>query len=177
MQDLHSLQYPIGEFVLPENPSAEDIKKAIQDLEYFPTWIESLIENMDEPQLHTTYREGGWTVAQVVHHCADSHMNCLIRIKLALSEDEPTIKPYFENLWAEMKDYELPINNSTTLLHCVHKKIVSILLNCTALDMARTYIHPQYQKTYTVRDVLFLYAWHCRHHFAHIHELKKRMEW
>jgi DinB superfamily len=174
---LHELKYPIGEYVTKNVATIEEKNDAIDVLKHFPEWIEMVISNLDEMQLQTPYRDGGWHINQVVHHCADSHLNCLTRLKLALTEDNPTIKPYEEAAWAMCADYDLPINIATTLLHCVHKKLVAIFSNLSEQDWQRTYYHPQNKETYTLVGLVTLYAWHCKHHFAHIHELKKRMNW
>ncbi len=175
---MQNLQYPIGEHVYKAQATKQEIKEAIETIKYFPQWIEARIAGLDAHQLNTVYRPGGWTVNQVVHHCADSHMNCLMRLKLALSEDCPTIKPYNEAAWAEMADYNLPINISTTILHVIHAKLVAIFLLLADTDWDKTYIHPEHNnKTFNITELLMLYAWHCRHHFAHINNLCKKNNW
>jgi DinB superfamily len=174
---LEQLQYPTGKYATKNQASIEEIKDAIDVLHHFPTWIETIIANMDEVQLQTAYRDGGWNTNQVVHHCADSHLNCLTRLKLALTEENPTIKPYDEAAWATCVDYNLAINISTTLLHCVHKKIVAIFSNLSETQWQRTYYHPENKETYTLIGLLTLYAWHCKHHFAHIKGVKDRNGW
>jgi hypothetical protein len=176
--DLHKLQYPIGEHIYKATATAQELKEAIGVLENFPSWIEIRIQNLDADRLATPYRPGGWSIAQVVHHCADSHINCLMRLKLALTEDCPTIKPYDEAAWALQADYDLPINNSTTILHAVHRKLVAVFSNLTAVDWQKTYIHPQHNnKTFNLVELLMLYAWHCKHHFAQIQNLCERKNW
>jgi hypothetical protein len=174
---LHELQYPIGEYVTKNLATIDEKNAAIDVLTHFPEWMEMVIANLDEAQLQTAYRDGGWNINQVVHHCADSHLNCLTRLKLALTEDNPTIKPYEEAAWAMCADYDLPINIATTLLHCVHKKLVAIFSNLSEADWQRTYYHPQNKESYTLVGLVTLYAWHCKHHFEHINQLKKRMNW
>jgi hypothetical protein len=178
IMNLQELRFPIGEHVYKTVASRQELQDAIAVLENFPAWIEKRIENLDAAQLATAYRPGGWTIAQVVHHCADSHMNCLIRLKLALTEDCPTIKPYDETAWALQMDYDLPINNSTTILHAVHRKLIIIFQNLLQADWQKTYIHPQHDnKTFNVVELLMLYSWHCKHHFAHINNLCKEKGW
>ncbi len=147
------------------------------DIETFPKRLELSVQHLLEFQLQTPYREGGWTVNQVIHHCADSHMNFLLRLKLALSEENPAIKPYKEALWAEMPDYELPFNNSITLLYCIHHKLLKILSALNEEQLERTYYHPEYERSFRIKELICLYAWHGNHHLAHITSLKERMNW
>lgn len=174
---LEQLQYPIGKCNYPDIYTEEILRQYIFAIQTFPRRLELQVQQLLEFQLQTPYRENGWTVNQVIHHCAESHMNALIRLKLTLSEDNPTIKPYVEYLWAEMADYQLPFNNSITLLFCIHEKIVTILKALKASDWERTFFHPEYQKTFTLKALICLYAWHGDHHLAHITGLKQRMGW
>ncbi len=136
------------------------------------------MQNLDAAQLDTAYREGGWTVKQVVHHVADSHMNSLIRFKLGLTEDNPTIKPYDENEWVKLADTQnLPVNVSLTLLHALHIRLHELLKNMSRTDLDRTLFHPEHKKEFTLWEFLGLYAWHGRHHTAHITSLRERMGW
>ena len=132
---------------------------------------------MSEQQLLTPYRDGGWTIAQVVHHLADSHLNSYIRFKLALTEDNPTIKPYDEAAWAMLADSRMPIDSSLQLLESVHARWVTLLRSMKEADFARTYVHPEHGKTFTLWGVLGMYAWHGRHHTAHVTSLRSRMGW
>jgi len=137
-----------------------------------------VIENLDEAQLDTPYREGGWNPRQVIHHIADSHMNAYIRLKLALTEDNPAVKPYDENLWAELHDVKtVPVNISITLLHALHKRWVAQLLGMSAADWERTYYHPEQKTNVPVWQMTALYAWHGRHHMEQIRGLRERMGW
>jgi hypothetical protein len=165
---MSTLSFPIGPFVPQATYTAAQVADAIAYLAVFPTVLEATIQHLDEVHLNTPYRPGGWTVAQVVHHLADSHSHCMLRIKLALSEDKPTIKPYDQAATALLSDYDLPINYSTTQLHCIHKKITHLYKHMSEADMQRTYIHPEYNKEYALLDVLFTYEWHCKHHLADI---------
>jgi hypothetical protein len=165
---MNNLQYPIGKYI--EQPfSLEQLKDWLLDIQTLPMHIEHAVLNLDEYQLQTPYRPGGWTVHQVVHHVADSHMNAYIRFKLGLTEDNPTIKPYEEKLWAEMADTKnLPINISITILFAVHLRLLEVLKNVKEEEWSRTVFHPEHQKTMTLWYLLGMYAWHGRHHVAHI---------
>jgi hypothetical protein len=165
---MNNLQYPIGKYI--EQPySREQLKDWLLDIQTLPMHIEHAVLNLDEYQLQTPYRPGGWTVHQVVHHVADSHMNAYIRFKLGLTEDNPTIKPYEEKLWAEMADTKnLPINISITILFAVHLRLLEVLKNVKEEEWSRTVFHPEHQKTMTLWYLLGMYAWHGRHHVAHI---------
>ena len=170
-------RYPIGKY----EPQAYDDKFRdtwLLDIKNLPQHLENSILNLDDMQLETPYRDGGWTVRQVVHHVADSHMNAYIRFKLRLTEDSLTIKPYDEKAWAEMIDTKkLPVNISLTLLHALHARWYTILKNMSREDLNRIAIHPEYNKEYSLWDLLGLYSWHSRHHVAHITSLRERMGW
>ena len=175
--NLEQLQYPIGQCVYPVHYTDTMLKSMLLDIETFPARLEMAVQTLDEYQLQTTYRDGGWTVNQVIHHCGDSHMNCLMRIKFALTEDVPTIKPYMEDKWAQCADYYLPFNNSLTLLYCIHRKIIALVNALSPLELDRSYYHQQDQREFRIKDVICLYAWHGNHHLAHITSLKERMTW
>ena len=162
------LQYPIGKYI--EQPfSDKQLKEWLLDIQTLPMHVEHAIQNLDEAELDAPYRPGGWTLKQVVHHIADSHMNAYIRFKLGLSEDNPTIKPYDENAWAQMIDTQnLPINISITLLFSLHMRLHEILKNMKVEEWNRTIFHPEHQKQMTLWYLLGMYAWHGRHHVAHI---------
>jgi hypothetical protein len=174
MQNLAELQYPIGPFESNVAITAVQLADAIDILKHFPSWMEHVISNMDEAQLLQSYRPDGWTCNQVIHHCADSHMHCLMRLKFALTQDNPTILPYAEADWAVTTDYSLPINNATTLLHCVHQRLVALFSSLSATDWDKTYYHPQYKQTFSLKVLVQLYAWHCKHHLAHVQIVKDR---
>ena len=170
-------RYPIGKYETRpySNEQLQEWLLAIQDL---PVQMEYSIHNLDDAQLNTTYREGGWTVKQLVHHVADSHMNAYIRFKLGLTEENPTIKAYHEELWAEMADTtNLPINISLTLLHALHRRWYEILKNMSETDFQRTLFHPQHKKEMSLWYLLGMYAWHGRHHVAHVTRLRERKGW
>lgn len=173
-----SLRYPIGEFE-PKPYSIQQFQEWVTDIRYLPQLLENAILNLNEDQLHTPYREGGWTPHQVVHHVADSHMNAIIRFKLALTENQPTIKPYDEEAWAQLPDVKaLPVNVSLTLLHALHSRWYHLIkdLDETTLQ-SRSVIHPQHGKQMTAWHLLGSYSWHGRHHVAHITQLRERMGW
>ena len=174
---IETLKYPIGKYI--EQPfSDKQLQEWLLDIQALPQQIEHAITNLDEAQLETPYREGGWTLKQVVHHVADSHMNAYIRFKLGLTEDNPTIKPYEEKLWAEMIDTKnIPINVSITLLFALHKRWYEILKNISGGEWDRTVVHPEHGRQMTLWYLLGMYAWHSRHHVAHITSLRDRMGW
>jgi hypothetical protein len=171
------LRYPIGKYE-PQPFSDKQKREWLQDIQFLPGMIEMAIENLDEKQLSTPYRDGGWTVKQVVHHVADSHMNAYIRFKLGLTETNPTIKPYEEALWAELNDVKaVPINISITLLYALHTRWHSALLNLPNEAWNRTVLHPEHKKEMSLYFLLGMYSWHGRHHVAHITSLRERNGW
>lgn len=171
------LRYPIGEY--QPKPFSEDQKEEwLADIRFLPQALEAAITNLDEAQLHTPYRDGGWTVHQVVHHVADSHMNAYCRFKLGITEERPTIRPYEEKAWATTADVEqVPVNVSLTLLHALHRRWHELLSHLTASDFQRTVYHPEHKTEFTLWHLLGSYAWHGRHHTAHINNLRERKGW
>lgn len=165
---MEQLQYPIGKYI--EQPfSPKQLDEWLLDIQTLPMHVENAILNVDEFELETPYRPGGWTKKQVVHHIADSHMNAYIRFKLALTEDNPTIKPYDENAWAQLPDTKiLPINISITLLFSLHIRLYELLKNISDQDWSRTVFHPEQQKKMSIWYLLGMYAWHGKHHVAHL---------
>ncbi len=174
---MEDLRYPIGRYTA--QPFSEKLREEwLIDIQFLPQHLENAVQNLDAAQLDTAYREGGWTVKQVVHHVADSHMNSLIRFKIGLTEDNPTIKPYDENEWVKLADTQnLPVNVSLTLLHALHIRLHELLKNMSRTDLDRTLFHPEHKKEFTLWEFLGLYAWHGRHHTAHITSLRERMGW
>jgi hypothetical protein len=171
------LRYPIGKYDSSREVSAEALEQALQDLEALPGQLRQAAQGLSDSQLNTPYRAGGWTVRQVVHHLADSHMNSYIRFKLALTEDTPTIKPYDEQRWAELADSKQePVDVSLTLLEALHHRWLVLLRSLSGTDWQRTFIHPQSGKT-TLAKAAGLYAWHGRHHLAHITNLRELHRW
>jgi hypothetical protein len=176
--NLEKLRFPIGKFMAPSTYNSQAIAIQIEAIASFASRLKKEVAHLSDTQLDTPYRPGGWTIRQVVHHCADSHMNCLIRIKLTLTEELPTIKPYKEELWSELNDNQtMPIAPSLLLLEGLHYRLQWMLSNLTAGDFERRYVHPQYGKEFPLYEVAALYAWHGDHHLAHITELKKRNHW
>jgi hypothetical protein len=171
------LRYPIGKFKAPEEYTDELIKQYIKDIEDTPANLRNAVAGLNEAQLDTPYREDGWTIKQVVHHVPDSHMNAYIRFKLALTEGQPVVKTYEEDLWAELKDTFLtPISVSLDLLDFLHKRWVVLLRSLEKEDFDRTYMNPQ-SGLFNLKQALGMYSWHGRHHIAHITELRKRNGW
>lgn len=170
-------RYPIGRF--QPQPFDEDLKERwLYDIKYLPTDLEMVVQNLDAYQLETPYREGGWNVKQVIHHVADSHMNAYIRFKLGLTEDNPTIKPYEESEWAMLDDNDtVPVNVSLTLLHALHQRWYATIKDLTPEQWQRTVFHPEQKRTITLWDLLGTYAWHGKHHVAHIAALVDRNNW
>ena len=176
METTIDARYPIGKFI--PQPYSEKQKEAwLADILFNPRQLEMAVLNLDEAQLATPYREGGWTVKQVIHHVADSHMNAYMRFKLGLTEDNPTIKPYREDKWAELSDSSLAVNISLTLLHCLINRWYDILKHIKEEEWQRTVVHPEHGRTMTLWHLLGLYAWHGKHHLAHITSLRERMGW
>jgi uncharacterized damage-inducible protein DinB len=170
-------RYPIGKFELPKNVTPELRQAAIDDIAATPAKVRAAVAGLSEAQLDTRYREGGWTVRQVVHHIADSHMNAYIRLRFALTENQPTIKPYDENNWANLEDARsAPVEVSLRLIEPLHERWVRLLHSVKTEQYARTMVHPDHG----VRNLdwlLFLYSWHGKHHTAHITELRKQKGW
>jgi hypothetical protein len=173
---LENLRYPVGRFSVPASSMAGVRLAYIQTLRQLPESLAAAVAGLDDHQLDTAYREGGWTVRQVVHHVFDSHANCYIRMKLALTEDWPTIKPYDEGAWAELADSRLPANVSLTLIAALHERWIYLLESLSEEEFARGYVHPESGRQ-NLSQVLALYNWHSRHHTAHIANLRTRMGW
>ncbi len=169
--------YPIGKYI--EQPFSETLlRERLLDIRFLPQALENALVNLDEAQINTPYREGGWTIHQIVHHLADSHMNAFIRCKLALTEDNPIIKPYDQDLWSITQDVQqVPMNVSVTLLHALHLRWHVLLSACTPIDFERTVMHPEYKKQMSLWYVLGLYSWHSRHHVAQITSTRTRNNW
>lgn len=173
-----SLQYPIGQFAYEGKADAGQIAAWIEEIERLPVRLREAVSGLDEGQLDTPYREGGWTIRQVVHHLADSHMNSFVRFKLALTEDHPTIRPYYEDRWAELADsVHVPVGVSLTLLEALHERWVVLLRSLDEETCSRTFYHPESKETIQLGYNIGVYAWHGNHHLAHIIALKERMGW
>jgi uncharacterized damage-inducible protein DinB len=170
-------RYPIGKFNKNITVTKEMRSDFINTIETLPSQLRKEVENLSQQQLDTPYRNGGWTIRQVVHHLPDSHINSYVRFKLALTEDNPAIKTYEEHLWAELPDtFKTPIDVSLNLLESLHTRWVILLRSLTDEQYEKTFQHPEWNKI-TLSTVLALYAWHSKHHLAHITELKKKMGW
>ena len=170
-------RFPVGKFHYDGLPSEQQKQAFLDEVAKTPANLRAAVAGLSPAQLDTPYREGGWTVRQVVHHMPDSHLNSYVRFKLALTEDEPTIKPYAEDRWAELADTKAtPIEVSLTMLDSLHDRWVRLLRSLTPAEWQRTFRHPE-MGPMTLEKTLALYAWHGRHHVAHITELRKRMSW
>jgi uncharacterized damage-inducible protein DinB len=172
------LRYPVGKFDWSAPNSEADYPRLIAEIAAAPGALRSAVAGLSRDQLETRYRAGGWTVKQLVHHVPDSHMNAYSRFKLALTEDQPTIKPYDEAKWAELADSQrVPIEVSLNLLDALHQRWVPLMRAMDAADFNRTFMHPEHNRVMTLSQLLGLYAWHGRHHVAHITSLRKREGW
>jgi hypothetical protein len=169
-------RYPIGRFTPPERITAEDRRYAILTISEMPEQLREAVRSLGEQQLDTPYREGGWTVRQVVHHLGDSHMAALHRLCRALTEDEPTVAGYDEAAFAELADHKMPIQWSLDLLEGVHARWVAVLNSMNEAQWARTWKHSEYG-VQRLDVVTLMYAWHCRHHVAHITHLRAQRGW
>ena len=167
-------RFPIGKFDAANYPSRETNSKTIADL---PSNLKTAINGLTDEQLDTPYRDGGWTLRQTVHHIADSHINSLVRFKLALTEDEPpTIRPYYEDRWAELADSRMPVDVSLKIIDGIHSRWSLLLGSMSDDDFTREFVHPE-TGTWTLERVLALYAWHSMHHTAHITSTRERNGW
>jgi hypothetical protein len=172
------LRYPVGRFTQASVSGSEVRRRAIQEIAELPARMRAAVAGLSDAQLDTPYRTGGWTVRQVVHHVADSHMNGFIRIKLALTEAAPpTINAYNEKAFAELGDVRLPVAVSLELLTALHARWVAIYDAVSDQQFARTFIHPEYPEPQTLDRQVQMYAWHSRHHVAHITALRRREGW
>ena len=171
-------RYPVGRFVLEGEITPTRREAWINEIALAPSLLRTAVQSLTDAQFDTPYRDGGWTVRQVVHHVPDSHLNAYVRFKLALTEDNPTIKSYDEVRWAELPDTAVTqIGVSLMLLEALHRRWVLLLRAMTETDWARTYFHPEHQKSFRLDGILAMYAWHGRHHVAHITSLRDRMGW
>ncbi len=182
MESDFTLRYPIGkqeDQPFDDKEFSEKVKEVlVLDIRFLPTLLENSVQNLDSEQLHTPYRPGGWTIHEVVHHVADSHINAYTRFKLGLTENNPVIKPYDEAAWAGLSDTRnLPINISLTLLHALHARWIEVLNNIAEPDWNKTVFHPEQKRSLSLWHLLKIYAWHGKHHVAHITSLRERMGW
>lgn len=168
-------RYPIGKFDAPD--SSQDVDRWIETISEAPAELRRAVSGLTDSQLDTAYRDGGWTVRQVVHHLPDSHLNAYTRLKLALTEESPVIRPYMEDRWAELEEAKTaPVEMSLQLLDALHTRWVTALRSLDAADLERTFQHPDMGSVTLFRNIA-MYAWHGRHHIAHITSLRERMGW
>jgi len=174
MQDLEQLKYPAGKLHIPKEIKETDIKSYINTIAQFPRRVATEIKNLTEDEvLNYHYRSGGWNIKQVLNHCIDSHMNSVVRFKLALTEEIPIIRPYDETAWAELSDTLLyDVSESIQLLSSIHKRWVFLLNSLTEEEFNKTFIHPDGNEVVTLKENLCIYAWHCENHFLHIANAK-----
>ena len=170
------LRFPVGRYTPGGEITPEQRQEWIGIVAVCPARMRAAVQGLDEAQIDTPYRDGGWTVRQVVHHVPDSHMNAYVRMKLGLTEDSPTIKTYEEAEWASLADARMPIDVSLTLLEALHERWVTILRSLDETQWKRTFRHPDWGEM-TLEDALGMYAWHSRHHVAHITGLRERQGW
>jgi uncharacterized damage-inducible protein DinB len=169
-------RYPVGKFIAPKPITKDDVVGAIAVLADLPSEMRNAVQGLNYAQLNTPYREGGWTLRQVVHHVADSHMNAFIRVRLALTEDWPTIKPYDEKAWATLHDATAPIEWSLELIESLHARWVMLLQSLDDTQWQRGFRHPE-NGPMTVELSTLVYGWHSRHHVAHINHLRDAKDW
>jgi hypothetical protein len=170
-------RYPIGRFVLPLAVTEHERRAWLEDLRTAPALLRAAVSGLSDAQLDTPYRDGGWTVRQVTHHVPDSHVNAYVRVKLALTEPNPTIKPYDEGAWATLADAKAQLALSLQLLDVVHAKLLLVLAELTEQDWKRSFFHPAKNATQTIEQTIALYAWHGKHHAAHVTSLRQRKGW
>lgn len=175
---MEDLCYPIGRFSLEGEVTAARRQEWIEQIARAPAALRAVVAGLTAEQMETPYRPDGWTVRQVVHHVPDSHLNGYVRFKLTLTEDEPTIKPYEQSRWAELADVRtVEPEVSLVLLESLHERWVPLLRSMGPADYGRTYRHPEMDRPATLEETLALYAWHGRHHVAHIASLREREGW
>lgn len=173
-----NLRYPIGKFVFQGSYTPTEIKSNIQIISALPSKFINLLGGWTEDQYNTPYRPGGWTIRQLIHHVADSHINAYTRCRLALTEDNPVIRPYEEGLWAELPDAKAaPVELSLQLIRYVHLRWVLLLNSMGESELARTYVHPASGRTFRMDEVIANYAWHSEHHYQHAYQLAARNNW
>ena len=167
---LYNLKYPIGEFTKPNDITSDSIREWVLDLQSFPEKLKEHVCGLTDKELNYKYRPDGWTIKQVIHHCADSHMNSIMRFKLALTEEAPIIKPYFEDRWAKLNDYETSVEASVNILSGIHQKFGVIFNNLSEKELKRTFTHPEHGREFSIEETIGTYAWHSNHHLAHIEQ-------
>ena len=169
------LRYPIGKYTPPSEITRLDLEGWIGQLAEFPERLKGLTKNLTAEELNYTYRPEGWNIKQVVHHCADSHLNMICRFKLALTEENPTIRPYYEDRWAKLPDNDLcPITVSLDILQGIHSRLVAVLKTLSEEQWQRTYFHPEHKQKFNLKFTAGMYAWHSMHHLAHVIQALER---
>ena len=176
MPELDDLRYPIGRFAPPASSEPAIRADHITTIRMLPGSLQAAVSGLNHGQLDTPYRDGGWTVRQLIHHIADSHANAYCRTKLALTEDWPTVKPYDQDAWARLADSKLPIDGSIAMISAVHERWVALLESLSDTEFQRGYNHPENGRQ-DLATVLAIYSWHSRHHTAHITGLRSRQNW
>lgn len=177
-KELFTLRFPIGEFSPKETYASNEISVFINTIEALPGRLIKAVYGLTDFQLDTPYRPGGWSIRQVVHHIADSHINSYTRFKLALTEETPAIRPYFEDRWAELPEAKsAPVELSLPLIDSLHKRWVGMLKNLNGVQLKRRLYHPETKKEMTIEQLMHLYAWHSDHHLAHIKNLIVKEGW
>ena len=178
LEEIEQLKYPIGKFDIPQHITSEEIKKWITDISELPEKLNKAVRSLSKEQLDTPYRPEGWTLKQLVHHIADSHMSALLRFKWSLTEDEPTIKAYDEKAFADLYDSKFtPVEISLNFISALHAKWLILLENMSATDFERSFVHPQTGSRFKLKEILGHYSWHGKHHYAHLENLLKRKGW
>lgn len=173
---LEHLRYPVGKFAMPEHFTPEQLDHWIADIDHFPMNLKHALEDLSEQNLDLPYRDGGWCIRQIVHHVADSHMNAFIRTRLALTENNPTIKAYNQDAWGNLVDSRsAPVEWSLLIIEGVHRRWASVLRRVE--DWGAGFVHPEQQRTYRLDQMLALYHWHSRHHLAQITEIRQHAGW
>lgn len=168
-QELQQLRFPVGTFQCPKDITETHIEHWIETIARFPKEIIELTQHLSDTEKNWVYRPDGWSIKQVVHHCSDSHMNSLIRFKLALTEEQPTIRPYFEDRWALLNDsLDNDLSCSISLITGLHAKWVKLLRSLNHKQLDRIFVHPEHGQQFTIKENIGIYAWHCEHHLAHI---------
>ncbi|MCY7356473.1 MAG: putative metal-dependent hydrolase [Rudanella sp.] len=177
MTDIDSLRYPIGNLTTGQPYTMVQIHQAIDHIAHLPHKLTHLVGKWGDAHLDTPYRPDGWTVRQLVHHVADSHLNAYVRTKLALTEDNPTISTYEEGEWAKLPDSTLPVSHSLVILSNLHNRWVAVLNGMTETEFNRTYYHPGSQRRFTLGEMALMYQWHGEHHYQHAYRLAERNGW
>lgn len=176
--ELEKLRFPIGRYEEPQEITLEELNHCISEIASFPDRLENAVRDLNEARLDTPYRPDGWTIRQVVHHCADSHLNSITRFKLALTENKPVIKPYHEGRWAELEDARtMPVEPSLLLLKGLHQRWAVLLKSLSEEQLQKAFIHPEHEKELRLLTVISIYAWHGNHHLAQITTLIKKQNW